>query len=425
MLVLFPQTALGSGVAQSLARAGHAVHVLLDASDRGSASHHSTVASYLTQEMVPLYVSGSMRNVSALAALVESHGITSVVDTRPLRGNDDQHMLAFAQRLADIGKKSGVKRSYIYTSGCVMHSLDTDVPADTAPPASALTPAAEPSHDVPAHESLTPQQFEKKLLQLGRGRGAGLHTLVLRPGVVYGAAAWASSPLRHWVVPATPAQMAAARASAPRDATPPVLTPTAAEQPGIVVTLPASLASRQFLGIHSADLHEAFVALASASPADMSALTGETYDLLDETRVSNAQVHVALARAAGVRGEALRLYFEEKEEEAAAAEESSTGAATGALLVQKAKSKLANMVAPKADGDAAAAAAAAPAVASPAWGWTGRVRCNPSKSGADKFRTVTRWKPVHKKINDEEKLHTYVRAIREHAHTHTHATTKQ
>ena len=80
------------------------------------------------------------------------------------------------------------------------------------------------------------------------------------------------------------------------------------------------------------------------------------------------------------------------------------------------------MVAPKAEpqGDATGAAAAA-AAASSGWGWTGRVRCNPSKSGADKFRTVTRWKPVHKKINDEEKLHTYVRAIREHAHTHTHA----
>jgi hypothetical protein len=119
------------------------------------------------------------------------------------------------------------------------------------------------------------------------------------------------------------------------------------------------------------------------------------------------------------------LNFEEKEEESPAADESATGAsaaAAGGLPVQKAKSKLANMVAPKAEGDATGAVAAtSSASSSSGWGWTGRVRCNPSKSGADKFRTVTRWKPVHKKINDEEKLHTYVRAIREHAHTHTHA----
>ena len=403
-LVLHPREVLGGGVAESLSRAGHRVFVLLDPSERGSAAHAQLVSQYLRAELEPVYWRGGSNNVSSLLELVDQHAISMVVDTRPLLLSTQPNRLALAQRLADM-KTPGGKRTYIYTSGCTMHSLDVEVPA-VEDASSAVVPAGALAADFPPHVAMSPEHFEAELRDIGSRSKSNLNTILLRPGLLFGAAAWATSPLRSWVRGVSGS--GSGSGSAERN---------------------AEVASLPFLGLHLNDLLGAFVAVCGASASSLNALSGDVYDLHDDTRISHAEVQklfVKIAAAEGQRHAAATQPSAAAEEESNLAavagvekDAATAGAGAGAVTTPKPSRAARKLAALSSGGGSAAADAAAGASDSAAAGtgslpseWLNRPRCPASKRGAGTFQTITRWKPAHKKINDPAMMHTYVQAIK-------------
>jgi len=390
-LVLFPDTMLGAQVAAGLARAGHVVFALRDE----SAAKDPEIA---VQEIVPLHAEGTWRNVSALVELVQRNGIQHVVDTRPLReteGDAGLHMLAFARRLTQpaltASQGSGIKRTYIYTSGCALHTLSTEAAAahEWAPPSTTPLPAGQKSvdhHDFPPHNPMAAPAFEEGLLWLGKGRSSKINTVVLRPGVLYGGAAWATSPLRHWLT-------AAGGVDAPL---------AESAQAG------ASPLLRPFAGVHLDDVVAAYVSLSSATPASLQELSGQAFDLRDETRVSNAVAAVALRKMAAtgatkVIGTRDPAHFAHPETEVLGKEEQkqvNAAAAKAPGAARRLLSRVTTLFAASAAVDPWRPLSSAPS------------RCMvASKDAMVKFSTVTRWKPAHRRFNEPDRLATYVSAI--------------
>lgn len=412
VLILQPQSIIGHGAADSLARAGHRVYALLDPVDSSSPAQAALEAHFRASEVEPLFFTGSRSNVSSLVDLVVSNGINLIFDLNPIIHASDANHLELVRRLSKLKVTPAVgKRTYVYLSPCTMHALEREPPA-AMPVSAASVAAAEAARkegsaaDFPAHVDLYSHDFEQELRTIGMGKSYSLHTIVLRPGVLYGSDAWQSSPLRSWF---------------------------AVEPP----PLPASVSSKIFLGVHLNDLLGAFAAIGSTSAPGLQALSGDEYDILDESRLTFGEVHSMLQTAASsktlpplppppkgskelVAGNIITADSDlapptDGEPKKIAQAEVDAGAVPTAVSGPKpAASKHAlRKILSTGEPDASASATAADDALSL---WHSRPRClNPSKSLQLKFQQLTHWRPAHRKVNDATMMHTYVQAIRQHA----------
>ena len=420
VLILQPQSIIGHGAADSLARAGHRVYALLDPVDSSSPAQAALESHFRASEVEPLFFTGARSNVSSLVDLVVSNGINLIFDLQPILHASDANHLELVRRLSKLPVTPPVgKRTYVYLSPCTMHALERDPPAAMAVSAASVA-AAEAARkegrpeDFPAHVDLHSHDFEQELRTIGMGKSYALHTIVLRPGVLYGSDAWQSSPLRAWFT-----------------ADPPSLAP--------------SVSSKIFLGVHLNDLLGALGAIGSTSAPGLQALSGDAYDLLDETRITFGEVRSLLQSAATAKSMpplppapkgnkelvpgniitadadlAPPTDGEPKKVAQAEVDAGVAGPKAGAKQTTPPSEKggkhapLRKMLS-VAEDDAAATTPAATAAADALSLWHSRPRClDPSRSLQLKFQQLTHWRPAHRKINDATMVHTYVQAIRQH-----------
>jgi nucleoside-diphosphate-sugar epimerase len=236
VLVLGANGYIGFAVATALRRDGHRVS--------GVIRNKDFVPTLQKSEIIP--VIGDIKDIKSLQTHIESAAI--IVDaTGAYIGQE------LAKAVAAAGKKSGVPKRLIYTSGVLAYGDHKGEIVDET-----IAPAAHVPHVTHEKAVLAEKDIEG---------------VVVRPGWVYGNDS--GRYLDQYWVPNSKGE----------------------------IEIHGS-PDKSWGWIHIDDLADAYARIASASK---SLVSGEVFDVVDDTRVTYLQLRVAMARASGTEGKVVYL----------------------------------------------------------------------------------------------------------------------
>jgi len=239
VLVIGANGYIGSAVCEALRRNGHTVYGLI--------RKQEYALELIQREIIP--VVGSLSDEKLLATTVEKVGI--VIDTVP--GTSDvsdayKDNRALLKHLAAVYKTHGLKKRFIWTSGILTYGDHPGKIIDESV--------------VPTGMMTTRFNFEKDVISCPDVDG-----VVLRPGWVYGGTG--GHYIANWY---------------------------GVNEKGEIDVY--GNPDKSWGWVHIYDLADAFVKVAEANRG---AVTGEIFDVDDDTRITVGKAREAMARAAGVK----------------------------------------------------------------------------------------------------------------------------
>jgi len=230
---------IGGAVCEALRRNGHIVYGLVRKEEHA--------LELIQREIIP--VIGSISDEKVIAETIKNVGV--VIDTVPGSTDADKYKnnRAILHQLAEFYKTHGIKKRFIWTSGVLSYGdhpgkiVDESVVPITAAPS-----------------MITRIKFEKEIIS-----STDVEAVVVRPGWVYGGKG--GSYIDTWYSPNKEGKVEL-------DGNP----------------------DKAWGWVHIYDLADAFVRVAEASRG---AVSGEIFDVSDDTRVTYGQVCEAMAATSG------------------------------------------------------------------------------------------------------------------------------
>jgi len=227
---------IGSAVARAVRRNGHTVYGLIRSEDQAP--------SLVLREIIPVVVS-NFSDLKSYSKIVDE--VSVVVDTVSTSGLSDPYSpnRALMQTMADFYLTTGIKKRYIYTSGCLVYGDHPNQILDESV--------------VPTGNKVR-AEFEKEVT-----RCLNIEGVVLRPGWTYGGTG--GHYIDNWYGVSAKGEID-------------------------IYGNP----NKTWGWVHITDLADAFSRVIEAPSAIVS---GQIYNVMDGTRITVGQAREAMARAAG------------------------------------------------------------------------------------------------------------------------------